>query len=77
MSGFRNFGIVGVGHIGGYILEQLLKAKSSAIIDKVVVLARPVCIDSLPRAYFMSDISLGLCREAAVLRFEGCYHGSY
>ncbi|VDB91368.1 unnamed protein product [Peniophora sp. CBMAI 1063] len=47
MLGFKNFGIVGVGHIGGYILEELLKAKSSGIVDKVVVLTRPGSVERL------------------------------
>ena len=42
MSGFKNFAIVGVGNIGTYVLEELLIAKAEGIIDKVVILTRPV-----------------------------------
>ena len=42
MSGFKNFAIAGVGHIGGPILDELLKAKAAGTVDKIVVLTRPV-----------------------------------
>ncbi|VDC00255.1 unnamed protein product [Peniophora sp. CBMAI 1063] len=47
MSGFKNFGIVGVGNIGSYILDELLKAKASGAISTVVVLARPGSVEKL------------------------------
>lgn len=42
MSGFKNFGLVGVGNVGGLIVDELLKAKADGKVDKVVILSRPV-----------------------------------
>lgn len=42
MSGFKNFVIVGAGNLGGFILKELLKAKTAGTVDKVVVLTRTV-----------------------------------
>ncbi|KZV74125.1 NAD-P-binding protein [Peniophora sp. CONT] len=41
MSGFRNYAIVGAGNVGGFILDELLKAKAAGTVDKVVILTRP------------------------------------
>ncbi|KAI0067603.1 NAD-P-binding protein [Artomyces pyxidatus] len=40
MSGFRNFALIGAGHIGDFIIEELLKAKTTGTVDKVLVLTR-------------------------------------
>ena len=42
MSGYTKFAVVGVGSIGRYIIQQLLKDKASGIIKEVIVLTRQV-----------------------------------
>ncbi|KZV68772.1 NAD-P-binding protein [Peniophora sp. CONT] len=41
MSGYKNFAVVGAGNIGALIIEELLNAKSTGSVDKVVILSRP------------------------------------
>ncbi|KZV68771.1 NAD-P-binding protein [Peniophora sp. CONT] len=41
MSGYKNFAVIGAGNIGAPILEELLNAKSTGAVDKVVILTRP------------------------------------
>ncbi|KZV67640.1 NAD-P-binding protein [Peniophora sp. CONT] len=47
MSGYKTFAVVGAGLIGGVLTDELLKAKSAGVIDKVVVLTRPGSVDKL------------------------------
>jgi len=42
MSGYKDFAVVGVGRLGIYIMEELLKQKSNGDVDRVVVLTRSV-----------------------------------
>jgi ketopantoate reductase len=42
MSRYTNFAVVGVGAIGIYIVQQLLKKKAAGIVKEVVVLTRQV-----------------------------------
>ena len=42
MSGYKNFAVIGAGNIGAPIAEELLNAKSTGAVDKVIILARPV-----------------------------------
>lgn len=42
MSGYKIFAVVGAGNIGTPITEELLNAKSTGTVDKVVILSRPV-----------------------------------
>ena len=47
MSGFKNFGIVGAGVTGSFIIRQFLKDKAAGTINEVVVLTRQVSIVAL------------------------------
>lgn len=40
MSGYKNFAVVGAGHIGTFIIHQLLTDKTAGTINEVVVLTR-------------------------------------
>ena len=40
MSGYKNFAVVGAGHIGGFIIRQLLTEKAAGTVNDVVVLTR-------------------------------------
>ena len=42
MSGYKNFAIAGAGLMGGLLADELLKAKSAGVVDRVVLLSRPV-----------------------------------
>ncbi|KZV60712.1 NAD-P-binding protein [Peniophora sp. CONT] len=47
MSGYKSFAVVGAGNIGGPIIEELLNAKATGAIDKVVILSRPASASKL------------------------------
>ncbi|VDC07393.1 unnamed protein product [Peniophora sp. CBMAI 1063] len=47
MSGYKSFAIVGAGLIGGTIAEELLKAKTEGVVDKIVLLSRPNSVSKL------------------------------
>ncbi|KZT21938.1 NAD-binding protein [Neolentinus lepideus HHB14362 ss-1] len=40
MSGFKNFAVAGVGHIGEFVVEELLKLKSDGRVSSVIILTR-------------------------------------
>ena len=42
MSGYTKFAVVGAGSVGSYIIQQLLKDKTTGIIKEVIVLTRQV-----------------------------------
>jgi len=42
MSGYTKFAVVGVGRIGNYIVQELLKEKAAGIVKEVAVLTRQV-----------------------------------
>jgi pyrroline-5-carboxylate reductase len=42
MTGYTKFAIVGVGTLGNFIVQQLLKDKAAGIVREVVVLTRQV-----------------------------------
>ncbi|KAI0056345.1 NAD-P-binding protein [Artomyces pyxidatus] len=42
MSGFKNFALVGSGHLGDFIVEELLQAQAAGTVSKVLILTRTV-----------------------------------
>ena len=42
MFGFRVFGVVGAGNVGGLIVEELLKQKAAGAINEITIVTHPV-----------------------------------
>ena len=51
MTGYKNFALVGAGLIGGFITDDLLKAKSGGRVDRIIILSRPVSLESRRAIY--------------------------
>ena len=66
---FRSFAVIGAGHIGSFIVEELLRLKAVGTVSSVTVVSRSVGISRCPCSHLCGpDLHSWMC--------QGCKHFS-
>ena len=66
---FRSFAVIGAGHIGSFIVEELLRLKAVGTVSSVTVVSRSVGISRCPCSHLCGpDLQSWMC--------QGCKHFS-
>lgn len=71
MSGYKNFGIIGAGVTGSFIVHQFLKDKAAGTINEVVVLTRQVCVVAVIMDYTPGMLTTDKLRQGSKTTIDG------